>query len=203
MTAQSLCLRRATGRLPVGDPLGRDADVSHGAAVEGFALAASARGWRLGMTPLGGNPGQPNREVARLALAPGGDPDPLHAWMARRQSYRGAFPKGMSRRSQAGLAALAADGDARVVTAPGEVAHLAGLNDLAALATYRDGAFRAELLSWMRLSRGDPRWARDGLNAASALPAVVRGGLRSDRPQAESVRGPRSVEARAGAGRGS
>ena len=165
-------LEASDRRLPVGDPLGRDADVSHGAAVEGFALAASARGWRLEMTPLGGNPGQPNREVARLTLTSGGDPDPLHAWMARRQSYRGAFPEGMARRSQAGLAALAADGDARVVTAPGEVAHLAGLNDLAALATYRDGAFRAELLSWMRLSRGDPCWARDGLNAqALCLPS--------------------------------
>jgi len=45
------------------------------------------------------------------------------------------------------------------------VARLAQLNDQASLRTFRDGAYRAELLSWMRLSPGHPRWAVDGLNA--------------------------------------
>ena len=57
------------------------------------------------------------------------------------------------------------------------VAALAALNDSAGLAAYRRADFRAELLSWMRLSRRHPNWDSDGLNAdAMAMSPLVAAG---------------------------
>jgi hypothetical protein len=55
--------------------------------------------------------------------------------------------------------------DVTVVRGREAVAALAELNDQAGLRTFRDAAYRAELVSWMRLTRRDPRWGLDGLNA--------------------------------------
>ena len=127
------------------------------------------------MEPLDAPAADGLRPVARLALAPGGAPDPLHAFMSARRSYRGRYAKG----APMDLASLEKWGDARVVSDAEGVAHLARLNDIGALRTFRDGAFRAELLSWMRLSRRHPRWALDGLNgdamAMSPLEAAGAG----------------------------
>ena len=152
-------LEDVSRRLPVGDPLGRDAGVSHGAAIEGFALAAGERGWSVAVEPLEVPPADGLRPVARLVLGPGGEADPLRASVSARRTYRGRYAESAPK----DLASLERCGDAHVVGDEG-VAHLARLNDVGALKTFRDGAFRAELLSWMRLSRRDRRWALDGLN---------------------------------------
>jgi hypothetical protein len=160
---QVLVLEDGRRRLPVGDPAGRDADVSHGAAIEGFALACAVQGLAVGVEPLDGPVDLGLRPVARLTLTPAAAaPDPLCALVPRRRTYRGAFVKAGDAPD---LTSLAAAGDVGLVHEPQGLARLAQLNDEASLRTFRDGPYRAELLSWMRLSKRDPRWATDGLNA--------------------------------------
>jgi hypothetical protein len=166
-----LVLEDTARRLAVGDPNGRDAAVSHGAAIEGFAMSCAARGLAVEVEPLDRPTSQGLRPVARLMLSSGGVADGLRAFVPVRRTYRGAF-------AEAGRAAalekLAAAGDAEVVWTQEEIARLAELNDAASLGVFRDRAYRAELLSWMRLSPRDPRWSLDGLNAdAMEMSGVV------------------------------
>jgi len=156
-----LVLEETTRRLPVGDPQGRDADVSHGAAIEGLALALGAQGVSLAVEPLAGAPDQGLRPVARLRFGDGAPTDPLAVLAGRRRTYRGAFAKAGA---PVALETLGAD-DVTLARTPEAIAQLAALNDAASLKTFRDGPYRAELVSWMRLSRRHPRWAEDGLNA--------------------------------------
>lgn len=153
-------LEDTTRRLPVGDPLGRDADVSHGCAIEGFALACARRGQSITVEPLSGEGAL--RPVARLILGDDPGPDPLQAAVPVRRTYRGAFAKDSA---AARLDAIPAADDLTLVGHPTGIGHLAALNDIASLKTFRDAAYRAELVSWMRLSRRHPGWALDGLNA--------------------------------------
>jgi hypothetical protein len=167
-------LEAVARRLPVGDPEGRDAAVSHGAAIEGFALACGTQGIGIGVELTDGEPEGGLRPVARVSLAQGGPLDPLQAFLGVRRTFRGTFAKGAD---AARLQVLAAADDITLVVAAAGVARLAELNDQASLRTYRDRAYRAELLSWMRLSRRHPRWAVDGLNAeAMEMSAVEAAG---------------------------
>lgn len=163
-----LVLEETARRLPVGDPQGRDADVSHGAAIEGLALALGARGVRLSVEPLGGGVDRGLRPVARLRFdAGGGSADPLAPLADRRRTYRGAFARAeapLARETRVIGETLVAE-DVTLANTPQTVARLAALNDAASLKTFRDGPYRAELVSWMRLSRRHSRWAEDGLNA--------------------------------------
>jgi nitroreductase len=143
-------------RLPVGDPTGRDALASHGAAVEGFAIAASVRGFKVSVAPVEG-------AVAQLTLSPGARPDPLASFLQRRRTYRGPFRNGAGAAELATLAAACRD--LLLVNDADRIAAVARLNDAASLRTFRRRDFRLELLSWMRLSRNHPDWSRDGLNA--------------------------------------
>lgn len=148
----------AERRLAVGDPSGRDAGVSHGAAIEGFVLACSARGVAATVSPASD---LSKGDVARITLSDGATPDSLQPHVHVRRTYRGRFlpsaPNALDR--------IAEEPDVVVVRAKDGIAHIAAVYDTASLGTFRDAAFRAELLSWMRLSRQDPRWTRDGLNA--------------------------------------
>ncbi len=165
-----LVLEDGTRRLPAGDPAGRDAAVSHGAAIEGFAMACAANGVAISVEPFDGRTDGGFRPVARLRLSAGAPADPMHQFVPMRRSYRGSFVKSDD---PSKLDALSAAEDVRLVRTQQGVARLAELNDDASLRTFRDRAFRAELLSWMRLSRSDPRWALDGLNAeAMAMSAL-------------------------------
>lgn len=143
-------------RLRIGDPEGRDLNVSHGSAVEGFCLAAEMRDLTVAVRQ-GGN------HVAELAISSGGAPDPLARFLTQRRTFRGKFEQGELAR--AGLARLAPSEDLTVVESPNRIADLAALYDAASLRWFRNGPYRAELLSWMRLSRHHPMWSLDGLNA--------------------------------------
>lgn len=157
-----LALEDIARRLPVGDPQGRDANVSHGAAIEGFAIAAAERGLTVAVEPSAGESVAGLRPVARLTLAPGGAADPLHPFMGPRRTYRGRF---LNADCAPALDALEGIEDLRLVRARPAVEAVARANDAASLLTFRDPVYRAELLSWMRLSPRHPRWAIDGLNA--------------------------------------
>jgi hypothetical protein len=157
-----LVFEDSSRRLPIGDPSGRDATVSHGAAIEGFSLACAARGWKLVMSAPDHTPDSGLRPVARLMASGGGPNDPLQALVRTRRTYRGPFVKG---RDSNKLGVLTPSDDFILVLSPQGIARMALLNDEASLHTFRDGAYRAELLSWMRLSRSHPQWSLDGLNA--------------------------------------
>jgi hypothetical protein len=147
-------------RLFVGDPKGSDNQKSLGAGLEGLALALSERGIGLETGPATGE-----HEAVRVALSTGAKPDPLAQFAETRASWRGAFAP----RADADRAALArlaeACPDLRIIEASDAVAELAKLYDQVSLEVVRAPAYRAELLSWMRLSKKQPGYARDGLNA--------------------------------------
>jgi hypothetical protein len=159
-------------RLPAGDPEGWDAGMSLGAACEGMAIAASVAGLSARVDSAQGTDG-PLRLCARIVFAPGAAPDPLAAHVAGRRSWRGAFAPATAA-DRAAASALAAP-DAAVIADASAVAAVARLADAASHGFLRQPAFRAELLSWMRLSPAHPRWGVDGLNAeAMALGRLER-----------------------------
>lgn len=176
-----LLLEDVARRLPAADPSGHDARLSHGAAVEGLSLALGRRGLRIAEV-------EPEAEaaisggllpVAHITIAAGGVLDPLADQVSTRISWRGSFrvsgPTG-----EAALDELAtSSSDLLLVRDEPAVTEIARLADEAGFHFLRDDAHRAELLRWMRLSRSDPSYERDGLSAeAMAMPGVVALGTR-------------------------
>ena len=168
-----LLFEDTTRRIPAGDPTGRDTRTSLGSAIEGLSLALSARGKSLESIALPDMTGLPDhiRPVAAFRVTSGAAPDPLHAVITQRYSHRGGFAK-VSAEDRAAASELASD-DLAVIGAPNDLKRIGAVYDAASLRFFRDPAFRAELVSWMRLSTHHPRWALDGLNAeAMALSGV-------------------------------
>src|SRR5262249_8283145 len=67
-------------------------------------------------------------------------------------------------RTQA-LQSWAADqDDLTLLTTPPDLKLISTLNEQASMTFYRNAPYRAELLSWMRLKRSDPRFGVDGLS---------------------------------------
>lgn len=160
-----LVLADEARRLPAADPLGHDVRLSHGAAIEGMSLALGRRGLRIARVDLAGEAGGRQDIVARLALAPGGELDPLAAAVFSRASWRGAFRCPDPDLPQR-LAHLAeATDDLIVIDEKAAVSEVADLADRAAFHFLCDDAHRSELLHWMRLSRKHSDYGRDGLNA--------------------------------------
>jgi nitroreductase len=152
--------------IPVADPVGRDWRLSHGAHLEGLALALAQRGLRFAEIRMQmANPGSdglvPIAECAVVAETASSPQEPIQA----RMSWRGAF-RSIDAETQDDLARLAAArDDCTLVTDRSNITEIARLADRAALYFLRDDEHRAELLEWLRLSRSHPRYTRDGLNA--------------------------------------
>jgi hypothetical protein len=164
-SGEEVVLFRALDRtLPVADPSGHDVDVSLGAAFEGMAIALSRRGYRLGAP-------QPDVEsraegcapVVHARIAAGASPDPLAPYVARRHTHRGEFARGSSA-LRAALPTLVRD-DVRAIDEPSVMATVGARHDAAIWRFESRREYHAELWSWLRLSRRDPRYGRDGLNA--------------------------------------
>lgn len=160
--AAALLLEDRSVHLSAADPRGEDAAKSLGAACEGMCLAAAARGLNAEVSRLPPGDG-PLRPWARLTFQPADSADPLAAVLEARQSWRGTFAPVTPADRTAALA-LAAD-DVSVLADPRILTDVARLCDAASHGFLRQRPFRAELLSWMRLSPRHPRWATDGLNA--------------------------------------
>lgn len=176
-----LLLEDIARRLPAADPSGHDVRLSHGAAIEGLSLALGRRGLRIAevepLTDATASDGL--QQVARITVTTGGELDGLADFVAVRASWRGGFRPV----DQAGEAALymfsAMAGDVQLVRGADSIDAIAGLADEAGFHFLCDDAHRAELLRWMRLSRSDPAYQRDGLSAeAMAMPGVVALGTR-------------------------
>jgi hypothetical protein len=150
-------------RLTVGDPSGADNWKSVGAAAEGLSMALSARGFGVEVVWLDEAPSR-MRRVARVTIAGDRTPDPLRAAAATRATWRGGFAK-KDAAARNGLDALRATADLQIVENAEAIAWIAKLYDRTSLVTLRDEDYRAELRSWMRLSRLNLKWGRDGLNA--------------------------------------
>jgi nitroreductase len=168
-------LFRALDRvLPVADPTGHDVDVSLGAAFEGMAIALS----RLGLAP--GTP-VPERAaeaegcapVVRARVSGGATEDPLAAAVLARRSYRGRFTRRGARELTS--ARLVEADDVHVIDDALDIRLSSTAHDAATWRFESRREYHAELWSWLRLSRRDPRYYRDGLNAdCLALSAVER-----------------------------
>lgn len=172
-------LEDTTRRLAVGDPRGRDASMSLGAAAEGVAIAATGEGLSTRIERLSGNGKGRLHPIARLTFKARAKPDPLLEVLPDRASWRGAFePPTLADRNNA---AVLAGEDRKIVTETRLIADIAGRYDAASFAIMEDQPFRAELTHWMRLRSRHPDWARDGLNAAamqlSAIEALAAGAV--------------------------
>jgi len=171
-----LLLEDVARRLPAADPSGHDVRLSHGAAIEGLSLALGRRGLRIAdvelLTDATASDGL--LPVARITIAEGGEPDRLADFVSARMSWRGGFRPF----DTAGEAALymffAMAGDVQLVRGTDSIDAIAGIADEAGIHFLCDDAHRAELLRWLRLSRSDPSYERDGLSAeAMAMPGFV------------------------------
>lgn len=169
-----LVLEDGERRLPAADPTGHDVRLSHGAAIEGLSLACGGHGLRIARMELGDGSDEVSglRVIARLTLGPGGAVDSFASAVAGRRSWRGRFLPAAGELQEA-LQRLAAAPDLLVVPLGSAVVEIAELADRAGFHFLCEDAHRRELLAWMRLSRHDPRYGRDGLNAeAMALGSV-------------------------------
>ena len=157
-----LLLEDMNVRLSAADPTGRDAEMSLGAAFEGFAMAAAEHGLSANYTSIDADTAD-LRPVARLQFAKKATTDPLNAYVETRQSWRGVFtpPTDADHAPAMGLTGP----DCTVFTAPDTIALIAQLLDTASFGFMDQDDFRRELVSWMRLRKGHPRWGQDGLNA--------------------------------------
>lgn len=176
-----LLLEDVARRLPAADPSGHDVRLSHGAAIEGLSLALGRRGLRIAEVEPVAEPTESGglQPVARIAIAAGSELDGLADLVTARTSWRGGFRP----IDQAGEAALymfsAMAGDVQLVRGAESIDAIARLADEAGFHFLCDDAHRAELLRWMRLSRSDPAYERDGLSAeAMAMPGIVAFGTR-------------------------
>ncbi len=162
--------------IPIADPQWRDWRLSHGAALEGMAIALAERG--LQIADLAVEPPRPLsvtdpvQTIARLSLAPLDHRDSREP-TATRMSWRGTFRQ-LSPDTDAALDRLAvARGDVVLVRGATAISHAAALGDRAGLFYLRDAAHRKELLDWLRLARSHANYHRDGLNAeAMSLGAI-------------------------------
>lgn len=159
-----------TGRwLPAGDPSGRDAGIALGMAWEGLFLAAGAGGWTLGEPQLDAAtyPATPGlRRRARATFEPGGQADPLAAFVSRRHCCRRRFRAATTDERTQLDAVFAAYPDIALPAGAAVLEGFAVAQQAASIDLLRDRAVGAELYSWLRLSRRHPQVTRDGLDAA-------------------------------------
>ncbi len=144
-------------RLKTGDPEGLDAALSCGAALEATLLALGDIGLNAHvMDYWGGRGPEGGVQLAAELQLKKGEADPLAAALERRFTWRNFF------KDQAVDPWLRED--VHFVATQELKARIAERNDWASLEIMKNKAFRAELLSWMRLSSAHPRHSLDGLN---------------------------------------
>lgn len=145
-------------QLQVGDPDGRDAALSCGAAVEATVIALSELNIAVDVVDCWAGAGSGLRPVAVLSFAGKTERDPMSRQLELRYTHRGMFddePVSLFGWDRA---------DVALITDRTRKAWLAQLNDEVSLEVLRDRPFRKELLAWMRLVPWHRKYAHDGLN---------------------------------------
>ena len=171
-----------TKLLAVGDPSGRDAGVSCGAAIEGMRLALSRRGigvldvedfWPATPPDRSGAP----ILIARIQFGGTANPDPLAENVVKRFTWRGHFGPAADTVVDRLRETFLDRDDNVLVEGSDDMTFLADLNDRLSLRVLRDRAYREELVSFMRLSRGHRSWNVDGMNLSALRLSRVEGWL--------------------------
>ncbi len=140
--------------LSTGDPTFRDAGLSCGTATEATILALSQFEFGVGSVESLWHLNDCN-SISGHRLA---------ALVKNRFTWRAKFLP-CSTAMTHGLDAWAGSkSDVTLATSSQDIDLLAELNDDASMIFMRDGAFRKELVSWMRLSRSHSNYHADGLN---------------------------------------
>ncbi len=153
--------------LSIGDPEGRDARLSLGAALEGTRLALSEIGVEIRHMEAAGNQKCDQfQPVLHLDCKPNNNVEPLQysKYVDERFTWRGGFLPASSELKH-GLVEVTEKADSlTVIDDVDDITWFADINDNASLSFFRDKAYRNELISWMRFSSKDSRWASDGLS---------------------------------------
>ena len=168
-----------TVRAPAADPASHDVRVSHGAALEGMSLALNRRSLSVSEVKISEQPqSQRYISVCTLAIGNADATDSLLASVPRRMSWRGTFASSPDDDDALERVAAAHD-DIVCISDRRAIADIAAWADQAELSFLRDERYRRELLRWMRLSPGHPRYPCDGLNReALAMNGVEATGAR-------------------------
>jgi hypothetical protein len=157
-------------QLTVTDPGGQDNRISLGAAFEGMSLALSRFGWSLSLRELApaGQTGPSLRTgihfVARATVEPAARPDPLADHIYRRQCFRGFFAAPAPYELQHLMELLRAAPDVIPVVERSSIAEIGALDDRYGYEVLSRPDAHRELYHWMRFSKGNSLWYRDGLN---------------------------------------
>ena len=154
--------------LSVADPEGRDGRVSLGAEFEGLRIALSRQGLGLrdpDYAPPAAPETSPLRLVARSAVVAGDRTDPLAAFVLLRHTYRGRFAPVDDATVETVRVLFEGCPDVIVISRPSEIAEIAEVHDRCTYQFVERAEYHAELYRWMRFSRRDPAWDRDGLTA--------------------------------------
>lgn len=153
--------------LAVGDPSGRDAALSCGAAVEGTVMALGEHGFSAAHVEDIWQPGSAAgglRPAARIVPGRDRKPSALSETVDARFTWRGRFePADDGMRRDLATWAAGRD-DVALAASRADLEMLATLNDEASLVFFRRDDYRGELLNWMRLTRSHPDYDTDGLN---------------------------------------
>ena len=150
-----------TRRLPICDPDDRDLKVAIGAAVEGTVLALSQRGFGATVTYLSKAEDGGLKPMVRIGVTGNADDADvaLAAQVPHRRTHRAGFAS-----SKGAAPKLSASRSTKVVSEAADIDWLAARIDTSSARIMRNGAFRSELLAWMRLNPNDPRYHQDGLS---------------------------------------
>jgi nitroreductase len=159
----------ASGWLAVADPAGRDDSVALGMAWEGMRLALTTQGIDLAkpmMAPgADDRSGAGQRLVAYARLVQSGSADPLAACQDRRRCWRGMFAPASETQLRALEDCVKSHADVALVLSDFVRPRVAAWYDASAAEGLRNREAAKELYRFMRFSRRDARWARDGLAA--------------------------------------
>lgn len=161
--------------LPVGDPTHRDLYLSLGCWIESLDIAAAADGWAVKVGEISGTGAEltvglrfatDDREVTETV------DDVLHRRVYRGQLYHG-WNQLVAAAQSAGLPGVRPETDPENIqglqlrTLPPTFA--TALEQTAAKHSTSSAELIDELVEWLRLDRGHPRWGTDGLNAECLL----------------------------------
>jgi nitroreductase len=162
-------LADSAGWLAAGDPTGRDDFVALGMAWEAMTVAMSVQGYRLSAPRLAESAGDRSRagtrHVATGYLSSAEEEDRLAGWQEHRRSFRGVFAPADAAKLRALDTCIMKSAHTAISLDESLRERIAHWYDAAAAEGLRRPAVARELYQFMRFSRRDPRWTRDGLAA--------------------------------------